>query len=98
MSDFMIKGDHHLPWRFEPQPLYRCMRDHHIDSLLVVDEQHHLRGVVTCRALFRAESPWLEQRRSWSLSATLPGMMTTLSTSSVWSKRQRSTPSRAGCL
>ena len=33
------------------------MRDHHIDSLLVVDEQHHLRGVVTRRALFRAESP-----------------------------------------
>ena len=30
---------------------------HHIDSLLVVDEQHHLRGVVTRRALFRAESP-----------------------------------------
>ena len=24
VSDFMIKGDHHLPWRFEPQPLHQA--------------------------------------------------------------------------
>ena len=57
VSDFMIKETITCHGDLNRNLCIKRMRDHHIDSLLVVDEQHHLRGVVTRRALFRAESP-----------------------------------------
>lgn len=57
VSDFMIKEAITCHGDLNRNLCIKRMRDHHIDSLLVVDEQHHLRGVVTRRALFRAESP-----------------------------------------
>ena len=57
VSDFMIKETITCHGDLTRTLCIKRMRDHHIDSLLVVDEQHHLRGVVTRRALFRAESP-----------------------------------------
>lgn len=57
VSDFMIKKTITCHGDLNRNLCIKRMRDHHIDSLLVVDEQHHLRGVVTRRALFRAESP-----------------------------------------
>ena len=57
VSDFMIKETITCHGYLNRNLCIKRMRDHHIDSLLVVDEQHHLRGVVTRRALFRAESP-----------------------------------------
>ena len=91
VSDFMIKETITCHGDLNRNLCIKRMRDHHIDSLLVVDEQHHLWGWSPAGPSSGRSPPWLEQRRSWSLSATLPGMMTTLSTSSVWSKRQRST-------
>ena len=57
VSDFMIKETITCHGDLNRNLCIKRMRDHHIDSLLVVDEQRHLRGVVTRRALFRAESP-----------------------------------------
>lgn len=57
VSDFMIKETITCHGDLNRNLCIKRMRDHHIDSLLVVDEQHHLWGVVTRRALFRAESP-----------------------------------------
>lgn len=57
VSGFMIKETITCHGDLNRNLCIKRMRDHHIDSLLVVDEQHHLRGVVTRRALFRAESP-----------------------------------------
>ena len=57
VSDFMIKETITCHGDLNRNLCIKRMRDHHIDSLLVVDEQHHLRGVVTRRALFQAESP-----------------------------------------
>ena len=57
VSDFMIKETITCHGDLNRNLCIKRMRDHHIDSLLVVDEQHHLRGVVTRRDIFRAESP-----------------------------------------
>lgn len=57
VSDFMIRDTITCRGELNRNLCIKRMRDHHIDSLLVVDENRHLLGVVTRRSLFRSESP-----------------------------------------
>lgn len=57
VSDFMIRDTITCRGELNRNLCIKRMRDHHIDSLLVVDENRHLLGIITRRALFRAESP-----------------------------------------
>lgn len=57
VSDFMIRDTITCRGELNRNLCIKRMRDHHIDSLLVVDENRHLLGIITRRALFRSESP-----------------------------------------
>ncbi len=54
VSDFMIKSPITCPGELSRNRCIKRMRDHHIDSLLVIDGDRHLCGMITRRCLFRA--------------------------------------------
>lgn len=57
VEDFMIKNPVTCKGDLNRNRCVKRMRDHHIDTLLVVDEDRHLRGIVGRKALFRAVNP-----------------------------------------
>lgn len=57
VEDFMIRNPITCRGDLNRSRCIKRMRDHHIDSLLVVDEARHLRGIVGRRALFRPAEP-----------------------------------------
>ena len=54
VEDFMIKNPITCDGELIRNRCIKRMRDHHIDTLLVVDSQGHLRGIVGRKALFKA--------------------------------------------
>lgn len=57
VEDFMIKTPITCKGSLIRNRCIKRMRDHNIDSLLVVDEENHIRGIVTRNSLIRAKSP-----------------------------------------
>ncbi len=57
VEDFMIRNPITCRGDLNRSRCIKRMRDHHIDSLLVVDDDKHLRGIVGRRALFRSAEP-----------------------------------------
>lgn len=57
VEDFMIRNPITCKGDLSRPRCVKRMRDHHIDTLLVIDEERHLRGIVGRKALFRAMQP-----------------------------------------
>lgn len=57
VEDFMIKNPITCRGDLTRNRCIKRMRDHHIDTLLVVDGERHLRGIVGRKALFKANEP-----------------------------------------
>ena len=57
VEDFMIQEPITCRGDLTRNLCVKRMRDHHIDTLLVVDEERHLRGIVGRKALYKAEEP-----------------------------------------
>lgn len=59
VEDFMIKNPITCKGDMIRNRCIKRMRDHHIDSLLVIDEERKLRGIVGRKALFKANMPFM---------------------------------------
>lgn len=57
VKDFMIQNPITCKGDLIRNRCVKRMRDHHIDSLLVVDDGNRLKGIVTRKALFKAHNP-----------------------------------------
>ena len=57
VEDFMIKNPITCKGDMIRNRCIKRMRDHRIDSLLVVDDENHLRGIITRKTLFKANRP-----------------------------------------
>lgn len=57
VEDFMIRNPITCRGELNRSRCIKRMRDHHIDTLLVVDEDRHLRGIVGRKALIRSAEP-----------------------------------------
>ena len=57
VEDFMIQNPITCPVDLNRNRCIKRMRDHRIDSLLVVDSEKHLEGIITRQLLFKANRP-----------------------------------------
>ena len=57
VRDFMIREPITCRGNLTRNRCIKRMRDHHIDTLLVTDDEKHLRGIVGRKALFKANRP-----------------------------------------
>ena len=57
VEDFMIRNPVTCKGDLNRNRCIKRMRDRHIDTLLVVDEEKHLKGIVGRKALFKANRP-----------------------------------------